>query len=32
MEENLKKLEKRYPEGFDPYRSQHRNDFGGFTR
>ena len=29
MEENLIKLEKRYPEGFDPYRSQHRNDIGG---
>ena len=27
MEENLKKLEQRYPEGFDPYRSQHRNEF-----
>jgi NTP pyrophosphatase (non-canonical NTP hydrolase) len=26
MEENLKKLEQRYPEGFDPYRSQHRNE------
>lgn len=29
MEENLKKLEQRYPEGFDPYRSQHRNELGG---
>lgn len=28
-EENLKKLEQRYPEGFDPYRSQHRNELGG---
>ena len=29
MEENLKKLDQRYPEGFDPYRSQHRNELGG---
>lgn len=29
MQQNLIKLEKRYPAGFDPYRSQHRDDIGG---
>lgn len=29
MAKNLIKLEKRYPKGFDPYRSQHRDDIGG---
>lgn len=29
MQANLTKLEKRYPQGFDPYRSQHRDDIGG---